>query len=308
MGLTAMLLMPFNLDVWPLYAMGYGLDGIIWIADFIASLGRDGATGQLPFIPTVILSAAFIALVLLRSHLRLLACAPALTGLILMPMMADPPPDIIVSEDGRLIGLPTDELIATNAIRPSRFIFEQWRRAYRRMGHLKPLGTNGKSEIPIANHLTSLYEKARANPGRFICKNRNTCLASVKGRIIAALGKVEHIKIACENFDIIILAAPTAINACQSNAMLFTAQSLRRSGALAIRISENMQGPNEMSVTFETALGGVIRPWTIQRYFDWRLNGFRLPDSIAARAILAKPDRARIWRRSNVKKKYASSL
>ena len=41
------------------------------------------------------------------------------------------------------------------------------------------------------------------------------------------------------------------------------------------------------------ALGGAVRPWNVQRYYDWRKDSFVLPDKAARRAITTLGDQAR---------------
>jgi hypothetical protein len=107
----------------------------------------------------------------------------------------------------------------------------------------------------------------------------------------------------------VIVAIPVYMSACGSGATLITSRSLRRSGALAIRIvtadqpapppgigataatmgdSRTVRGtgridarrrPSKNRPVFdiEAALEGVVRPWTVQRYYDWRTQSYDLP-------------------------------
>jgi len=86
----------------------------------------------------------------------------------------------------------------------------------------------------------------------------------------------------------VIVAIPVYLGACRSGATLITSRSLHRSGSLAIAVSRKHQtsdGPLEglrssgarPQFKIKAALQGVIRPWTVQRYYQWRTGKYELP-------------------------------
>lgn len=285
-GLIAMLAMPFGLDRWPLIVMGKALEGVVAAARFVDGFGGDVMTGQIRAAAILLAGSGFLILTLLSSRVRLLGLVPIAAGLVLaLPAFAPSPPSILVSEDGRLVGLVGGEAIATNAGRPSDFIFEQWRRAYRRDGHLSPI-TAVASGGDAAGSLSALAAQARRVPGRFICHSRSRCIALADGRLVAALGDPADFGAACDIADIVVLSVPIRTRRCYSGAYLVTARTLRETGALAIETSQ-------ADLRIVAALAGSIRPWTIQRWYDWRADSFTLPDAAAARAVSAKNDAER---------------
>jgi competence protein ComEC len=279
-GLIAMLAMPFRLDAWPLAIMGKGLEGVLAAARYVQGLGGDAVTGRIGLAAILFAGGGFLILTLLSSRLRLVGLAPIALGLVLtLPPFAQAPPDLFVSEDGRLLGLVGDSAIATNAERPSDFILEQWQRAYRRADHLAPV-------TMATATLEALSDQARRTPGRFICSSRSRCVAETGGKLVVAIGEPADFGAACDVADIVVLSVPIRTRRCFSGAVLATARTLRETGALAIDT-----GGGAIAVT--TALGDVIRPWTIQRRYDWRSDSFTLPDAMSARAVSATGDRHR---------------
>jgi len=321
-GLVAMLTMPFGLDTWPLQLMGLGLRGVVAVARYVHGLGGDLLVGQLPMRATVAAGAGIIVLVMLRSRLRIAGIALIAAGAVLaLPPLAPRAPDILVSEDGRLIGLNTPDGLASNAARPSEFTFRQWQTALRGPQPLAPvpqsialIATATKPETQAAPEMQAkildpLIAAAANQPSRFQCASRGVCAALYKQATIIAIDRAELIGPACDRADLVIVAIPVYMSACRSGATLVTSRSLRRSGALAIRIvtadqpapprgigasaatrvaSQAVRGSGRIDARrrsprkrpvfdIEAALEGVVRPWTVQRYYDWRTQSYDLP-------------------------------
>lgn len=307
-GLLALLLMPVGLDQWPLQLMGQGLEGVIAAANYVDGLGGDINIGQLPMQATLIAGAGFVVLVFLRSWLRFGGVVLLGLGAVLArPPFAGPAPDILISESGGLVALAVPVALASNAARPSAFVFRQWQTALRGKPHVAPVayvrpgiagadtttpatGTDPAeiSAAIAANVLDRLLAAAAAHPSRFHCAGRSLCAAVHKQARILAIDQAAFIGAACDRADLVIVAIPVHMRVCRSGATLVTSRSLRRSGALAIRINAGKTGasaamPNASQgavrpeFRIRAALEGVIRPWTIQRYYDWRSGRYDLP-------------------------------
>ncbi len=78
-------------------------------------------------------------LVLLKTPLRL-AGLPLIVGAIGLSWQfsRQPMPDLLVADDGSLVGLVGRQAIATNRTKPANFIFEQWRHALILPPHTPP--------------------------------------------------------------------------------------------------------------------------------------------------------------------------
>jgi competence protein ComEC len=119
-GLLALMAMPFGMDWLPLKVMGFGLDVTISVAKWAASLGGDVVVGRIPPWLFIGLTAALIILAVMRSRLRFLGVAIG-AGLLTVSFVlpASRPPDIIVFEDGSLVGIRTAGQLAISKARPS---------------------------------------------------------------------------------------------------------------------------------------------------------------------------------------------
>jgi ComEC/Rec2-related protein len=293
-GLLAMLVMPFGLEAWPLRLMGQGLEAVIAAANFVNDLGGDVSVGQIPVEATLIAGTGFVLLVFLRSWLRLFGLVLICLGLTLvLPPLKQAEPDLLISEDGTLVGLRTRDGLASNAARPSSFIFRQWQTALRGVPHLPPLRAEAVKESTVDEPdpviLDQLLAQATGEPSRFHCASRGICAAIHKQLATIAIDEASLIGAACDRADLVIVAVPVYLGTCRSGATLVTSRTLRRSGALAIvvgkstRTSLPQNGPvpdpeTRPDIRIRAALNGITRPWTIQRYYDWRTDTFDLPN------------------------------
>lgn len=281
-GLAALILMPVGLDWLPLKLMGLGLDLVIIIAKWAASLGGDVVTGRIHGWLFVGLTICLIAAGILRSRLRI---ASAVCGMLLLIVNAVVPgpsrPDLVVFEDGRLVGLLKGNRIATTAARPSGFIFEQWQRALPVERHVKPLEEASRAQSRGRRSLTQSEKDAEVATlardlqnlptGRFLCRRDRWCLARAgNGTRIIVMEIRELVGPACDRGDLIITPARLSWDNCQSGAKLVAAEGLRRSGTVEIWLDpENIRQFRILS-----ALGEGDRPWYVHRTYDWRSGEF----------------------------------
>ncbi|MBW3098486.1 ComEC/Rec2 family competence protein [Pseudohoeflea coraliihabitans] len=354
-GLLSLLAMPFGLDHWPLRLTAQGLSLVIAIAATLAEWGGDRSTGRLPLLAMALLVAGLIALIVLRTRLRAGGVGLILIGVILMlPPFRPPRPDLLVSEDARLVAMLSENGIAANADRPNSFLFEQWTAAYPHAALVPPqmqaapapptgpptvlppepitafgAGTMFAQELArqaaaqqalAESQLLHLIAASRKAPSQFLCSTRAMCAARFRERTIVVIARPDTIGLACDHADLVILAAAIRMQHCRSGAELITGRMLRRSGALAISLpldaaaqpvagaGMKAQAPARSSkdsgapqtgppspITVRSAVKGIIRPWTVQRYYDWRRDAFLFPDAAAARARIDAADRSRTW-------------
>ena len=103
-GLVALALMPLHLEILSLTPMGWGIDAVLAVAHRVATL--PDATLPVPALPDAAIATFSLGLAWLclwRTRLRLAGIALIAAGLA-APWL-QPPPDILVSADARLIGL-----------------------------------------------------------------------------------------------------------------------------------------------------------------------------------------------------------
>lgn len=281
-GLAALVLMPIGLDWLPLKLMGLGLDLVIAIAKWAASLGGDVVTGRIHGWLFVGLTICLVAAGILRSRLRLAgaACGVALLAANwLMPGV--PRPDLVVFEDGRLAALIKGNRIATTVTRPSGFIYDQWQRALPVRRHVKPIEEKSVSR-PRGRRLlndadkrteTAMLEHDLENlpTNRFLCRDNRWCVARAEnGTRIIVIEIRNLVGVACDSADLVITSARLSWDNCQSGAKLLSAEDLRRSGTVEIWFD-----PEEIRLFRSiSAFGDGDRPWYIHRIYDWRSGEF----------------------------------
>jgi competence protein ComEC len=126
-GLLAMLLMPFGLEAVALVPMGWGVDVLNAIA-FRVAAWPDAAmlVPSLPGASLWLLTAGGLWLCLWRRRWRYAGLPVAAIGLMLGP---PPAPDLLMSEDGRVLGLRDERgVVHVASARLDRYVTESWAR------------------------------------------------------------------------------------------------------------------------------------------------------------------------------------
>src|SRR4051794_36878957 len=103
-GLLGLLAMPFGFDGFFWWLMGLGIDWMIWVTQWVAAL--PGAVGRVPAFgigPLIAASCGIVLLGLLRTPLRWSGVALLLLAMVWAARV--PQPDILISADGRHVGV-----------------------------------------------------------------------------------------------------------------------------------------------------------------------------------------------------------
>lgn len=277
-GLVSVLAMPLGLEYWPLQLMGVGLEGVLVVAHAVQDLGGHLTTGRLPDVAFLLLTAGFLILVLLRSWLRLISLpliALAVGILFVMPAASDP--ELLISEDGRLVALVGETSLASNRSRPSKFIFDQWQRALRRDRLVRPDKIVSGPEVSImaASEWNAGVQDPSGVP-TFRCLKNTICLGkTASGKMVAIVDDLTLLGAACDRADIVITSRAIQMPECRSGALLITGRMLRQTGAVEVYGATAGQ-----KFHVATAIGQSNRPWTVHRSYDWRNRsfGFDRPD------------------------------
>ncbi len=126
-GLLAMLLMPFGLERFALVPMGWGVEGLDAIARHVADWPQ--AAMLVPSLPGAslwLLTVGGLWLCLWRRRWRFAGLPVAIGGLLLAP---PPTPDLLMSEDGRVLGLRDERgMVHIASARTDRFVSDAWAR------------------------------------------------------------------------------------------------------------------------------------------------------------------------------------
>jgi len=275
-GLFAMLLMPFGLEYYPLMMMGQGLEWMLAVARYVAALDADWVTGRVGDFGFVSIASGGVLLCVLRTRLALLGAVLVLMGgtAIALERQAERP-SILVSEDGRLVGVVSDEAIATNRTRPPDFIFSQWQRALALGRHMPPVELASSPGGTPGVGVEAAVALATAKPGVFHCRENAWCAGrSRKGWAVLVIDAPELFPAVCGRADLVIAATRRPLPACASGrALILTGETLRLSGAVEIYADRVRPGelPRMRAVT---AFRSTERPWQHHRRYDWRSNTF----------------------------------
>ena len=148
-GLVALALMPFGLEQVALFPMGLGVQAILFIGRTVSAWPE--ATWAVPPLPAIglgVFSFGLAWLGLWRTRWRLLGLAPMLAGL-LSPLVARPP-DLLVSNDARLIAWRSDTGYWLQAgPGASKYVREEWEN-HLGAGPFRPIGDGQPEECGAA--------------------------------------------------------------------------------------------------------------------------------------------------------------
>ncbi|MBB5689558.1 competence protein ComEC [Roseomonas alkaliterrae] len=209
-GMLAMLLMPLGLDAPALAVMGWGVEGILAVARAVSAW--PGAAQGAPPLPGWGLALYGLGL----AWLCLWRCAWRWLGVpVILLALASPaldrPPDVMVSGDGRLIGLAAGGSLWIERQRgASAFVREQWQRAH------------GGAEAAI------LPAEGVLADGALVC-DREACRLLAQGR------------------EIVILRAGPAAPHCGRAALILSPEPVRgrcRDSAVVDRFALWRDGPH----------------------------------------------------------------
>ena len=129
-GLVGAMLMPFGWDepVW--HVMGWGIDLMRDVAEWVAAIpGADSGISAVPMASLILLSIALLAVCLFRT--RLIVLAPVLAGVAMWVDWRAPSPDLFVDSQGRTVAVrDSDGRLSLMGDKSSgvadRFAVEQW--------------------------------------------------------------------------------------------------------------------------------------------------------------------------------------
>ena len=128
-GVAAMLLMPFGLDGLCFQLMGWGIDGMLWVAELVAGWS-EGLTGN-PLLSGWTLLGGLAALAwfgFLETRWRLLAPVALLPAILVFGL--EPRPDILISDTTQAVAVRDGEGMALASGRTGSFAVNVWNRHY----------------------------------------------------------------------------------------------------------------------------------------------------------------------------------
>lgn len=234
-GLAAMLLMPFGLEQMALVPMGWGVEALTAIAGHVAAWPEAAAlVPSLPGASLWLLTAGGLWLCLWRRRWRYAGLPVIAIGLMLGP---SPPPDLLMSEDGRVLGLRDERgVVHVASARTDRFISEAWARRHGQEGAARRWTVNADQQAGGLGCASGLC-RWRKGPWRI-------ALVSDDRRLAEACGSAD-----------IVLATVDAHQRCRGPRLVIDRRDAWKDGAHALWL-------DELGVRRETANARRgDRPW-----------------------------------------------
>lgn len=274
-AVLGLLAMPFDLDWLPFTVMGQGIEVVIALAKMVASRSPNGNLGLMPQGTLILMSIGLVMLLFLSTRLRLCGI-PLLLGAALLMMRAQEP-QLIVSEDGKLVALRTDDgNLAVNRASGSAFTLNNWQQGY------------GINEVIKPSKAGALSKEMQ-----FECVEKVCTAREPGGLIIAYTDQAAQRSSACQEGDIVVLAYSAGPTTCEDkNILVLTKRDLALHGTAEITLksyepvrlpstnSENgspevilaetntSRARRLQSATINYAVGPPVRPWNAYRMYS----------------------------------------
>ena len=256
-GLLGLVAMPFGFDGVFWQAMGWGIDWMIVVAQWVAAL--PGAIGRMAAFgtgPLVAASLGIILLGLLRTPLRW--SGAAVLALAVVWALAVPQPDILISGDGHSIGVRgRDGRLHLMRTAKDTFLQKEWLAAD---ADPRPPGDASLSE-------------------GVSCDGAGCVVRMADGALVALALRPEALTDDCVQAALVVTARP-APGAC--GALVVDQERLRRQGAMALRKSRDGFAVDAVKPK------GVDRPWSPAVAGDTE-GETNLGRPVAPRAVDATP-------------------
>ena len=230
---AAMILMPFGLEKWPLIVMGKGIDMMLAIAHWVASLpGAASVTAVWPLAALLLAVAGGLWLAVWQKRWRWFGLVPIAAAILLAQTATRP--DILIGEDGKTVAVRVASgKLAFMHTPPDEYSASTW------------LLRDGDARVTA---------DAVGKPEEGVRCDGYGCVASTKtGLHVALASRIESLAEDCSEADILITAMSVR-SPCTRPQLVIDHFNLARDGAYAIRL-----GPKFQVTTVEAARGQ--RPW-----------------------------------------------
>jgi competence protein ComEC len=261
-GLLGLLAMPFGLDGVFWQIMGWGIDWMIvvteWVAGLPGAIGRMAAFGIGPLIAA---SAGIILLGLLRTPLRWAGAAVLVLAVIWA--LAVPQPDILISGDGHNVGVRgRDGRLHLMRTAKDAFLVKEW------------LAADADPRQPGDTSLADGISRDEAG-----CVTQ-----TADGGFVALALRPDAWSDDCERAALVVVAARQAPPSCPSP--VIDQDRLRRQGAMTLRRSRDGFAVDAVKPR------GVDRPWSPAPAGDTEAETNLATRPAAPRAVDATPAEA----------------
>jgi competence protein ComEC len=264
-AVVAAVFMPFGADFPFLYVMGKGLTAMIAVSGWLAAHSPIDAVGLVSGQSVLFVTVALVIATMATTWLRALALPFALAGLLTVHQVRTP--DVLVSEDGRLVALPIGgSELAVSRAQPNKFTVDNWRRALDAEAMVPPEVPKGADARFVAAHVLDLPPGAP-----FLCMV-DLCLARhPSGAFVATAKTAKAARAACAWASLIVIGDAAGKNPCGDPLVrVITARDVARWGSAAVYFDpDSAAAPPAIRFAVEQA----YRPWHVQRKFSRAARG-----------------------------------
>ncbi len=233
-GLLSLVAMPFGLEALPLTVMARGIDLLLGVAAWVASLpGAELRAPHIAPLALLLIVAGMLWLCLWRLRWRFLGVPVIALGLAAIPLLVDPP-DILVAPDGKAVAVrDPGGILRVSGARTGSYVVEQF----------------FDEEGPPPDDAATLRGGTRCDPDACLLKAADGIAVS---HVLRPIAFAED----CGRANVIVtqLAAPTDCRA----PLVIDAPKLARFGATAVRMGGDADAP---TFRLTTAYSATRRPW-----------------------------------------------
>lgn len=255
-AVAAGLLIPLGLEGLALDIMGGGIAAMIDIARWLAERSPIDAVGAISGSTTLALTGALVLLTLPATWLRLSALPLVAAGCLLL--MLDDPPDVLVSEDARLVAVPlADGSLAVSRTRPNGFVSGIWMDATAAIRLAKPEKADPVTPGGIGHQRV------------FVCDEALCLLRHDSGAIVAWAQDAASGARACNAATLLVIDDATAADPCGDEVLVLTKRDLARRGSAEIRFRKHAAEPPDIRF----AIPQPYRPWHAHRQYSREARG-----------------------------------
>jgi competence protein ComEC len=237
-AVMAVFLMPFGLERFALIPMGWGIDGIGAIAEYVA--GLPNAVSVVPAMPIAglaIITIGGLWLCLWQRRWRLAGLPVMVLGL--ATILFTRPPDLLISEDGRFFAVvaPDGRLLLSKK-RANKFVTDNWLR---------------RSDTEVAE---TIAVDGNGAGGRLACDSLG-CIYRAFGRTVALVQQPMALLEDCGMADVVVSLEPVRVP-CKPTTAVIDRFDLWRNGVHAIWIGDD----GNIEIRSVRELRGE-RPWVV---------------------------------------------
>lgn len=243
MLILSYVLMPFGAAGWSLKLMGQGVDWLLDVARWTQNLsGSVITTGASPELAMVMVTFAGLILILFQGKGKYLCLIPICVAVI--SMMTFSSPDILVSDEGKVMAIKDGGKIYISSARRDKFTVETWIKRWNATD-ITPIPFPHQGKIDLQN-------------GGYISCDPAACRMDVHGRKISFGGaRFYELREDCAWADIIISEARVPRGFCGDKPVqVFGYYNFQQSGAMAIYSDGIIRAVGE---------GRGYRPWALPK-------------------------------------------